>query len=225
MRLRYTDVEGKDRSRLLNALVTAHQLMPSGAGERLSWELCSAFARTSGVRTTKWSPGVVLHGSGTLELGPSFNIHKHVQFRIEQGEVVRLGDGIGIDSYTIIEPQGNGSTPGFIDIGSNSFIGSFCHFSGDGGITIGKNVGIGAYTRIAASTHQYYDADGMILERPKTCQGITIGDGVWLASHVAILDGVTIGDNAVIGAGSVVRTSIPPRSVAVGAPARVVKTF
>jgi acetyltransferase-like isoleucine patch superfamily enzyme len=42
---------------------------------------------------------------------------------------------------------------------------------------------------------------------------------------VCVFDGVTIGDHSVIGAGSVVRDSIPPRSIAVGAPARVVKTF
>jgi acetyltransferase-like isoleucine patch superfamily enzyme len=223
MRLRYTDAEGNDRSRLLNALVTAHHFLPGIAAERLSWEMSNALARRIGVRTSKWSSGILLHGDGTLEMGPSFNIRRNVEFRINSGEVVRLGDGIGIDSYTIIEPHGNGEVPGFIDIGPNSYIGSFCHFSGDGGITIGRDVGIGAFTRIAASTHHYgLDA---ILKQPKTCRGIAIGDGVWLASHVAILDGVTIGDHAVIGAGSVVRTSIPARSVAVGAPARVVKTF
>jgi acetyltransferase-like isoleucine patch superfamily enzyme len=224
MRLRYTDTQGEDRSRLLNALVTAHHFLPGIAEERLSWELGSALARRIGVRTTKWSSGILLHGDGTLELGPSFNIRRNVEFRINDGEVVRLGDGIGIDSYTIIEPHANGLVPGFIEIGANCFISSFCHFSGDGGITIGPNVGIGAYTRIAASTH-HYGASAGILAQPKTCRGITIGQGVWIASHVSIFDGVTIGDHAVIGAGSVVRTSIPARSVAVGAPARVVKTF
>jgi acetyltransferase-like isoleucine patch superfamily enzyme len=224
MRLRYTGGDGRDRSRLLNALVAAHRVLPGFAQERLSWELSGALARRMRVQTTKWSPGILLHGAGTLELGPSFNIRRSVEFRIGDGEIVRLGDGIGIDSYTILEPHTSDTAPGFIEIGANSFISSFCHFSGDGGITIGPNVGIGAFTRIAASTH-HYGTDGSILAQPKTCRGITIGEGVWLASHVAVLDGVTIGDHAVIGAGSVVRTSIPPRSVAVGAPARVVKTF
>jgi acetyltransferase-like isoleucine patch superfamily enzyme len=220
MRLRYTDAEGNDRSRLLNTMVTAHHFLPGIAAERLSWEFGNALARRMGVQTAKWSTGILLHGDGKLELGPSFNIRRNVEFRINAGEVVRLGDGIGIDSYTILEPHGNGPVPGFIEIGPNSYISSFCHFSGDGGITIGRNVGIGAFTRIAASTH-HYGADAGILAQPKTCRGI----GVWIASHVAILDGVTIGDHSVIGAGSVVRASIPPRSVAVGAPARVVKTF
>jgi acetyltransferase-like isoleucine patch superfamily enzyme len=198
MRLRYTDAEGNDRSRLLNTMVTAHHFLPGIGAERLSWEFGNALARRMGVQTAKWSTGILLHGDGKLELGPSFNIRRNVEFRINAGEVVRLGDGIGIDSYTILEPHGNGPVPGFIEIG--------------------------AFTRIAASTH-HYGADAGILAQPKTCRGITIGDGVWIASHVAILDGVTIGDHSVIGAGSVVRASIPPRSVAVGAPARVVKTF
>ena len=53
---------------------------------------------------------------------------------------------------------------------------------------------------------------------------ITIGNGVWLGGNVVVLSGVTIGDRAVIGAGSVVTKDIPPDTVAVGNPCRVIKT-
>lgn len=52
---------------------------------------------------------------------------------------------------------------------------------------------------------------------------ITIGHNVWIGGNVCVLPGVTIGDNSVIGAGSVVVGDIPARSVAVGNPCRVVK--
>ncbi len=53
---------------------------------------------------------------------------------------------------------------------------------------------------------------------------VKIGNNVWIGSHVIILPGVTIGNNCVIGAGSVVNKSIPDNSTAVGVPAKVVKT-
>jgi maltose O-acetyltransferase len=52
---------------------------------------------------------------------------------------------------------------------------------------------------------------------------VVIGDRVWLANRSTILPGVTIGNDAVIGAGSVVMTDIPERSLAMGNPARVIK--
>lgn len=54
---------------------------------------------------------------------------------------------------------------------------------------------------------------------------ITVGNNVWLGGSVTVLGGVTIGDNCVIGAGSVVTKSIPPNSVAVGNPCKVIKTL
>ena len=52
---------------------------------------------------------------------------------------------------------------------------------------------------------------------------VTIGDHVWICSRVLILPGISIGDHSVIGAGSVVTKNIPPRCVAMGNPARVVR--
>jgi acetyltransferase-like isoleucine patch superfamily enzyme len=223
MRVRYRDTNGKERPRLFLALVTTLRVVPEIFAERVAWQLGNFVARRAGAQTLKWSPSIFLNGDGTLELGPSFNIRRGVEFRIFGGEVVRLGNGVGIDNSTILEPNSNGSVPGFINVGEDVFIGAFCQLNGDGGITIGNGTAIGAYARIAANTHEYA-ADGPLLLRPKTCQGITIGENVFCGSHVSIADGVTIGDYAVIGAGSVVLQSVPARSVAVGAPARIVKT-
>ncbi|WDT94650.1 acyltransferase [Thermoleophilum album] len=79
---------------------------------------------------------------------------------------------------------------------------------------------------ISDADHRYDD-----LELPVTWQGFTskgptrIGDNVWCGANVVVTSGVTIGERAVIGANSVVTSDIPPYSVAVGAPARVVKRF
>ncbi|MBE7187857.1 DapH/DapD/GlmU-related protein, partial [Jatrophihabitans endophyticus] len=54
---------------------------------------------------------------------------------------------------------------------------------------------------------------------------VVIGDNVWLGAHVVVTSGVTIGERCVVGANSVVTRDLPPFSVAVGAPARVVRTL
>ena len=51
----------------------------------------------------------------------------------------------------------------------------------------------------------------------------TIGDGCWLGANVKVLDGVTIGDGVILGSGAVVNKDIPPFTVAVGVPAKVIK--
>ena len=59
---------------------------------------------------------------------------------------------------------------------------------------------------------------------PENDQDVTIEDGVWVGCNVTILKGVTIGRGAVVGAGSLVTKDIPPYSIAVGNPARVIKS-
>jgi acetyltransferase-like isoleucine patch superfamily enzyme len=59
-------------------------------------------------------------------------------------------------------------------------------------------------------------------EQPKTERDVVIGDDVWLGVRVVVTAGVTIGDGCIVGAASVVTRDLPPNSIAVGAPARVI---
>nr|WP_269851768.1 DapH/DapD/GlmU-related protein [Methanosarcina horonobensis] len=65
----------------------------------------------------------------------------------------------------------------------------------------------------------------MILKRVISVKKISIEDDVWIGTNATILPGVTIGKNSVIGAGAVVNKSIPPNSVVVGIPAKIIKTI
>ena len=118
--------------------------------------------------------------------------------------------------------------PFFCDYGSNTSIGdrfyanTGCVFLDSAPVTIGDRVLFGPAVQLLAATHP--------LEAELRAQGleyagpIAIGDDAWLGGGAIVLPGVTIGDHAVIGAGAVVTRDVPPRSVAVGNPARVVKT-
>ncbi len=98
-----------------------------------------------------------------------------------------------------------------------------CLLYGVGGLEIGDNTRIAAHTVISPMNHIYSDPNIPIWKQGETAIGIKIGNDVWIGNGAKILDGVTIGDGCVIGAGSVVTKSIPPFSVAVGVPAKVIK--
>ncbi|MGI5272368.1 sugar O-acetyltransferase [Nonomuraea sp. CA-218870] len=90
-------------------------------------------------------------------------------------------------------------------------------------ITIGDDVQIGTNVQLLTPTHPV-DPE---LRRAKweAAEPITIGDNVWLGSGVIVLAGVTIGENTVVGAGAVVTRDLPANAVAVGNPARVIRTI
>lgn len=110
---------------------------------------------------------------------------------------------------------------GTIEIGDQVFINYGVSISAHTLVKIGNRCQIGNYSLIMDNDyHQIGDKTMLGHSRP-----IILEDDVWLGARVIILKGVTIGQGAVIGAGSVVTRDIPARSVAVGQPARVVKTF
>ncbi len=111
-----------------------------------------------------------------------------------------------------------------IHIDQETFIGPGVSITGPGDVKIGKRCLIAANTGIFANNHNFADPTKYIAEQGITCKGIVIEDDCWLGHGVTVLDGVTIGKGSVIGAGAVVTKDIPPYSVAVGIPAKVVKS-
>ena len=106
-----------------------------------------------------------------------------------------------------------------IKLGKRVFINMCCHFQDNGGIEIGDGTMIGSNVTIVTLNHDI---------NPKTRinatpQPVKIGKNVWIGSNCTILPGVIIGNNSVIGAGSVVTKNLPDNVVAVGNSARVIK--
>ena len=110
---------------------------------------------------------------------------------------------------------------GTIEIGDGVFLNSGVSISAHQLVKIGNGCQIGNYSLLM--DNDYHRVGN--LREAGVSKPIILGNDVWLGAHVIVLKGVTIGDGAVIGAGSVVTRDVPPRSVAVGSPARVVKTF
>jgi acetyltransferase-like isoleucine patch superfamily enzyme len=93
-----------------------------------------------------------------------------------------------------------------------------------GGICIGNHVLIGQSVNIHAENHRFADPNLRIDQQGVSYQGVIIKDDVWIGSKTTILDGVTIDQGAVIGAGAVVTKPIPPYAIAIGVPARIIGT-
>ena len=108
-----------------------------------------------------------------------------------------------------------------IHLGKNVFINSGCHFQDQGGIYIGDGTFIGHNVILATLNHDL-NPNSRADMWPKP---IHIGKKVWIGSGAIVLPGVTIGDNSVIAAGSVVTKDVPENSVYGGNPAKLIKNI
>ncbi|MFF8842063.1 sugar O-acetyltransferase [Streptomyces sp. NPDC015127] len=110
-----------------------------------------------------------------------------------------------------------------ISIGARTFVNYHLTALDVARITIGEDCQIGPNVQLLTPTHPVEPQPRR--DKLEAAQPITIGDNVWLGGGVIVCPGVTIGDNSVIGAGSVVTKDIPAGVVAVGHPARPVRTL
>ena len=117
-------------------------------------------------------------------------------------------------------------------LGDDIVMNDAVHIAAAHSVTIGNNVLIASKVFISDHNHGDYKNGGETSsplippnDRPVVSAPVVIEDNVWIGEFVAVLPGVTIGKGSVIGSMSVVNRSIPPYSIAVGAPAVVIKTY
>ncbi|SBS64453.1 sugar O-acetyltransferase [Vibrio atlanticus] len=111
-----------------------------------------------------------------------------------------------------------------IKLGKNFYANFNCVILDVAEVTIGDNVLLGPNVQILTAGHPL-DVKGRVEEGVEFGTPINVGDNVWLSGGVIICPGVTIGENSVIGAGSVVTKDIPANVVAVGNPCKVLKSI
>ncbi len=114
---------------------------------------------------------------------------------------------------------------GIISVGAKTSFNISAHINAavEGKIEIGKSCLIGPNVVMRTAGHNYDDPTVEIRKQGHRCLDIKIDDDVWIGANVVILGGVHVGRGSVIGAGAVVTKDIPPMSVAVGVPAKVIK--
>ena len=166
-------------------------------GEILKWE------------TIRWI--VVISGRIPGVVGVSF---RYILLRFLIGKskgFFRVFEGVIIEY-----PKG-------LELGRDAGINAYCWINARGGVSIGDNTILGPYCVIHSANHRMERLDIPVQLQGHEPKAVYIGKNVWFGARVTILPGVSIGDNAVIGASSVVTKDIPAYAIAAGNPARVIR--
>lgn len=124
--------------------------------------------------------------------------------------------GFQIDSTSSVLMRCRFDTIRQLVIGNHTVVNDRCRLDNRAGIEIGSNVSISSEVIIFTATHDYNSPSFAAIWRP-----VIINDYAWIGARAIIMPGVTIGEGAVIGAGSVVTRSVPSYAIASGSPATV----
>jgi acetyltransferase-like isoleucine patch superfamily enzyme len=135
------------------------------------------------------------------------------------GEGLILEDGVIINRNCMIQAKS-----GDLRLGTNTSIGSNSVIVSISGVEIDYSVLIAGGCYISAGSYHFDNLNIPVMDQGMYSKGpIRIGAGSWLGTCVVVLDGVTIGSNAIIGAGAVVNKEVADGSIAVGVPAKVIR--
>ena len=130
---------------------------------------------------------------------------------------IRIAAGVQLDRGVTLLISGADSVAEKITIGHAAYLNRGTMIDASKSIEIGANAMIGPFCYITDHDHVIGSADELVSKPTR------IGARCWIGANVTILKGVSIGDDSVVGAGSVVAKSLPARVVAVGNPARVLR--
>jgi acetyltransferase-like isoleucine patch superfamily enzyme len=225
------------KTQIMTALVGWIPLLP-GLGIR--YLLYPAIFKKMG-RSVKIYPNVRFKNGKQVEIGFGVVFDRGVEIDIDRGSDLTIGDRVNLSRDVRISVMGQGNKIRLanlvsldrgvdlkafegsqLKIGEHTYIGPYTCISGYGKIEIGKDCRIASHSSLCAHNYNFTDPTQKIREQGFNFKGIRIEDDCWLGSGVRVVDGVTIGKGSIIGAGAVVTKDIPPYSIAVGVPAKVI---
>ena len=160
-----------------------------------------------------------------ISAGMSLNIGDNVEINALSKSGITIGNNVSILRGSIIECTGVLSDLGEgLIIGNNVGIAQNCFIQVRGPVKIGNDVIFGPNVSIFSENHNFENPDLPVSRQGVTRIGVTIEDGAWLGTRAVILDGVVVGMNSIVAAGSIVTKNVPPYAVVGGVPAKIIKT-
>lgn len=167
--------------------------------------------------------GVRLRYARGVSLGPNAFLDQGVYLHACPQGIVIGGDSRVMHNAELHVFNFRDLPHAFIRVGRGTFIGESVVVRGQGGVSIGDDVLIAPLAKILAVNHNFGDPTVPVIDQGISGEGIVIEDGAWIGAGAAILDGVRVGQGSVIGANAVVTRDVPPHTLAVGSPARVIR--
>jgi acetyltransferase-like isoleucine patch superfamily enzyme len=161
-----------------------------------------------------------LRGS-LISPGQGLRVGRRVRF-VGSSRSITIGRNVTLYGDTFVDARG---PDGRVEIGSHSHIDLFSVLYGQGGLTIGNDCAIAAGVLIYTQTNKDSLEDGApVACQPTVYAKVSIGAGSWIGAGVKILPGVSIGPGTHVGSGAVVTKSLPEYCVAIGMPAKPIRT-
>lgn len=164
--------------------------------------------------------GVKIVNPELISLGDNVTIGDDATIIARAGSEITIGNHVRIQQRVYLDTE---RKTGYIHIGDEVYIGTGTTLFGHVGLEIGDHVLMAQNITLTPYSHIYDDPDTVIIKQGGHCEKVTIGRDVYVGMGVCIMYSGNIGEGSVIGAGSTVVKPIPPYSVAVGSPARVIK--
>ena len=166
--------------------------------------------------------GVRIVNPQFISLGDNVQIHDRCTLIANSDKGITLDDGARLKHGVYLDTEV--AATGYIRIGKRVYIGTGCCLHGHEGLEIGDNSLLAQNITITPYSHKFDDPDKIIYSQGGIQKKIIIGRDCYIGMNVCIVcTAETIGEGSVVGAGSVVVKPIPPYSVAVGVPARIIK--
>ncbi len=168
-----------------------------------------------------WISGWVdlaLAAHSSLSIGRCLFVPRTIEIRGNDDGRITIGDNVTIDSGARLHVANRAT----LKIGDRVGIGPYNILNAFDDLTVGDHTMFGPFVNINCADHGVERCEPM-RDQYGTYGAVTIGADCWLGAMVVVLRGVTIGDGAVVGAGSVVNCDIPEHTVAAGVPAKVIR--
>lgn len=206
-----------DRAELLSYLLKD---VPGAAGARLraQWYPSLFGGWGEGVQMRE---GVTFVHPERITLGDQVRIEERVHLDATRGTGMSFATGARLCFGSYFNTQ---TGKGYIRVGEGSYVGAYSQVWGHAGVEIGAHVLAAPGLLIVPYQHTFADPAVPIYRQGGTQERVVIEDDVYLGMGVRVLLGVTIGRGSVVGAGAVVARDVAPYSVAVGVPARIVRS-